>query len=46
MGCSERGVRVVGAPEDPEVGIRGSGDKNGRVGLGAEITLVGRRLKT
>jgi hypothetical protein len=36
----------IGAPEDPEVGIRGSGAKKGRVGLGAEITLVGRRLKT
>jgi hypothetical protein len=27
-----RGVRVVVAPEDPEVGIGGSGAKKGRVG--------------
>jgi hypothetical protein len=40
-----RGVRVVVAPEDPEVGIGGSGAKKGRVGEGAEIALVGRRLR-
>jgi hypothetical protein len=33
MGSSGRGVRVAGTPEDPKVGV------------GAEIAFVGRRLR-
>jgi hypothetical protein len=34
MGSSGRGVRVVGTPEDPKVGIGGSGAKKSKVGCG------------
>jgi hypothetical protein len=34
MWSSGRGVRVAGAPEDPEVSIGGSGAKKGRAGQG------------
>jgi hypothetical protein len=34
MGSSGRGVRVAGTPEDPEVGIGGSGAEKSKVGCG------------
>jgi hypothetical protein len=45
MGSSGRGVWVAGAPEDPQVGVGGSGTEKARCGEGAEMTLVGRRLR-
>jgi hypothetical protein len=39
----DREVRVAGTPKDPKVGIEGSGTKEGKVGRGVEIALVGSK---
>jgi hypothetical protein len=45
MGSSDRGVRVAITPEDPKVGVGGSGAEKSKVGVGAEIAFQGRRLR-
>jgi hypothetical protein len=45
MRSSGGGVRVAGTPEDPKVGVGGSGAEKSKVSVGAEIAFVGRRLR-
>jgi hypothetical protein len=45
MGSSGRDVWIADTPEDPKVGVGESGAKNCKLGVGAEIAFVGRRLR-
>jgi hypothetical protein len=45
MGSTGKGVWVAGTPEDPKVGVGGSGAEKSKVGCGVDIAFVGRRLR-